>query len=296
MDILAHFVPKYIAISRGPLYNSPMQTEKKKTQSKKAPAKQDFRFVLQEQLAERCSRNPNYSLRSFAKMLDISPSALSSMLNGKRPVTHKMKERLGLKLGLEVSDLQKLKSRAHGNSKRTDTIAAESFQQITVDTFAIISEPYHYAILELAKTSDFQWSPRWLAKRLQITVSEINMALERLERVGLLGRDDDGEYFDTTNGFSTDIREGLSSQAQRRFQERSLEQSIKALQTVPVELRDNTSMTMAIDVKDLAKAKAHIKDFRRRFCHDMESVPETNEVYQLTISFIPLTNTLGDRK
>ena len=274
-----------------------MQGQKHTSHLETTKAKQDFRLFLQNELASRCSRNPNYSLRSFAKLLDVSPSALSALLSAKRPITHKMKERLGLKLGLSLPDLKKLKSKPHGNTKpNADSTDNESFQQITIDSFAVISEPYHYGLLELMKTEGFKWDPKWLAHRLKVTVSEINIAMERLERVGLLERDEKGKLYDPTTGFSTDIREGLSSHAQRRFQERSLEQAISAVQVVPVHLRDNTSMTMAMNAKDLPKAKRMIKEFRRQFCSQIESNPSLDEVYQLTISFVPLTNSPGGEK
>ncbi|MNJ96830.1 hypothetical protein D3C87_145630 [compost metagenome] len=276
--------------SRRPSCTTPAM-ETTKPRRKNINSKRDFRHLLQEELAARCARNPNYSLRSYAKFLEVSPSALSALLNGKRPLTDKMKERLGLKLGLSLKEMQNLRSKPHGNSKLTTSEGLEnSFQQITLDTFAIISEPYHYALLELFKTEDYTQDARWISQRLQITVSEVNFALERLERVGLLEKDDDGIYSDTTKGFSTDIRDGLTSQAQKRFQEKSLQQAIQAVQTVPVEHRDNTSMTMAIQTADLPKARQMIKDFRRRFCTHMESNPDLNEVYQLTIAFTPLTN------
>jgi uncharacterized protein (TIGR02147 family) len=179
---------------------------------------------------------------------------------------------------------------------KDESVPADLFRQITVDTFAIISQPFHYALLELIKTHDFRWDSKWIAQRLQKTVSEINIAIERLERVGLLDRDDKGELVDSTNGFSTDIREGLSSDAQRRFQERSLERSIAAVQNTPVNLRDNTSMTMAINVKDLPLAKQLIKDFRRKFCTKLEAQTRLDQVYQLTVSFVPLTNVSGVQK
>jgi uncharacterized protein (TIGR02147 family) len=218
-----------------------------------------------------------------------------------------MKERLGLKLGLAITDLEKFKSNAHGNRKLTDdrkpsgalkdnfaaATSEENFQQITIDIFSIISEPYHYALLELLKTTNFKWEPKWIAERLMITISEVNIAIERLERVGLLERNEHNELFDATGGFSTDIREGLSSQAQRRFQQRSLEQVISALQTVPLELRDNTSMTMAVNQNDLPKAKKYIKDFRRKFCQRLEENSKLNQVYQLTIAFVPLTSSVS---
>jgi plasmid maintenance system antidote protein VapI/DNA-binding transcriptional ArsR family regulator len=256
----------------------------------KKNSKREFRHILQDELTSRCAKNPNYSLRSFAKFLEISPSALSAIINGKRPLTDKMKERLGLRLGVKPQDLQKLYSRPHGNSKNINSEGlADTFQQITIDTFAIISEPYHYAILELLKTEDYVQDAPWIARRLQITPSEVNFALERLERVGLLEKDEDGIYFDTTKGFSTDLREGLTSQAHRRFQQRSLEKAIESVQTVNVEDRDNTSITMAIRHEDISKARQMIKNFRRRFCTEMESVPGLNEVYQLTVAFTPLT-------
>ncbi|WP_413290782.1 TIGR02147 family protein [Bdellovibrio sp. HCB337] len=262
------------------------------TKAKRSQTRRNFRNVLQDELTLRCSRNPNYSLRSFAKALQISPSALSAMLSGKRPITDKMKERLGLKLGLSLSELKRLHSQPHGNSKLKNTDGIEgSFQQITVDTFAIISEPYHYALLELMKTEGFEEEPRWIAQRLQITVSEVKFALERLERVGLIERDEKGVLTDATEGFSTDIRDGLTSQAQRRFQENSLRHAMTSVQTVPLEKRDNTSMTMAINSADLPKARKMLKTFRRRFCKDLESAPRLNEVYQLTMAFVPITNT-----
>lgn len=257
---------------------------------RKKNTKREFRHVLQDELTSRCAQNPNYSLRSFAKFLEISPSALSALINGKRPLTDKMKERLGLKLGHDPKDLQKLYSRPHGNSKNLGPEGlAHSFQQITLDTFAIISEPYHYAILELLKTDGYIQDMPWISRRLQITPSEANFAFERLERVGILEKDEDGQYIDTTKGFSTDLREGLTSQAHRRFQQRSLENAIHSVQTVAVEDRDNTSMTMAIRHADLPKARQMIKNFRRRFCTEMESRPNLDEVYQLTVAFTPLT-------
>jgi uncharacterized protein (TIGR02147 family) len=275
-----------------------MEAQKSNSSKSKSNKKRDFRFYLQDELAARCAKNPNYSLRSFAKMLSVSPSALSAMINGKRPITNKMKETLGLKLGLSFDEIQNLNSRPHGNSKTAavEYLNGMSFQQVTIDQFAIISEPHYYALLELMKTQDFKWDRKWIAQRLKKTISEINFSIERLERVGLLERNADGTYQDGTDGFSSDIRDGLSSQAQRQFQQRSLEQAIEAINQVPVDNRDNTSMTMAINSKDIAKAKKFLKEFRRKFCADLESNPILNEVYQLTISFIPLTERPGGQK
>lgn len=250
-----------------------------------------MRTLLQEELTKRCAQNPNYSLRSFAKALTISPAALSSILNNKRPITEKMKLRLGFKLGLTVEQLNKISAKTHGNSKgHHAAVASPEFQQVTIDVFNIISDPHHYALMELIKTHDFESNARWIAQRLKITQSEVNFALERLERVGLLHRDAKGSWQDSTDGFTSDLREGMTSEAQKKFLVRSLQNSIAAITTEDLSVRDNTSITMAINSSDLPKAKKMLKEFRRCFCKDLESSPKLDEVYQLTLSFIPVSN------
>ena len=267
-----------------------MQKEKVKSKADKASVR-DFRHLLQDELTQRCSRNPKYSLRSFAKFLTVSPAALSDILNGKRPITYKMKERIGLQLGLTLADLENYRAKPHGNTRLNQIKNAPdiTFRPVTIDVFSIISEPYHYALLELIKTKKFKWDAKWIARRLGLTVSEVKIAIERLERVGLLERDDSGEFYDATHGFRTDIREGLTSEAQRRSQIRALEIATAAIRTIPIERRDNTTMTIALNNSDLPKAKQMIKEFRRRFCIDLETNKNLDEVYQLAISFVPLT-------
>lgn len=269
-----------------------MQTTATKSKSQKVKASsRDFRLFLHEELALRCERNRRYSLRSFAQVLEVSPSALSAILNGKRPLTESMKDRLGLKLGLSLDALANFKARPHGNSKtRSANKPAPSFHQITLDHFAIISDPHHYTLLELIKTENFKWNIPWIARRLGKTVSEIHIAIERLERTGLLVADGAGGWSDQTPGFTSDIREGLTSHAQRMFQKKSLEAAIQSLESVPIELRDNTSMTMAIAREDLSKARKMIKDFRRKLSDELESRDTKDEVYQIAIALTPLTH------
>src|SRR5262249_20161371 len=150
--------------------------------------------------------NPRYSLRAFAKALGIGPSALSDMLNGKRTITRTMKERLGLAMGLPLDEIRKYQNAHEAHSKtqlQNERKNILDFQQLTLDTFAIISDWYHYAILELMKVHSFKGDTTWISKSLGITKSEANAAVERLMRVGLIKVSDQGRWVDTSNGFST---------------------------------------------------------------------------------------------
>lgn len=53
-----------------------------------------FRQVIKGRLAEICRRNSAYSMRSFAKKLDISVSTLSRVLAGKRSLPVKYFEKI----------------------------------------------------------------------------------------------------------------------------------------------------------------------------------------------------------
>ena len=242
----------------------------------------DFRLVLQQEFVNRCRKNPSYSLRAFARALGIEPSPLSAILRGKRPLTKKTQKKLGLALGLSLDELERFKN-------ATGT-AATDFQQLTLDNYALISDWYHYAILELTRVESFKPDVKYIARILNISQTEAHIAIERLQRLGLLEIDDEGKWLDTTpKGYATNINGDLTSPASRKLQRQVLEMSLDALENLPTEVRNHNSMTMAIDPTDLPAAKEMIKNFRRELCAFLERNEKPKSVYQLAISLYPLT-------
>jgi plasmid maintenance system antidote protein VapI len=53
-----------------------------------------LRTILAAEFARRRTRNPRYSLRAFARSVEVEHSTLSQLLRGTRPVTWKSIERL----------------------------------------------------------------------------------------------------------------------------------------------------------------------------------------------------------
>lgn len=62
--------------------------------------------VLKEELARRTSQNSRYSLRAFAKLLKVHPSALSRILSEKQPLS--LKTAVGVAKQLRLDQNQKL--------------------------------------------------------------------------------------------------------------------------------------------------------------------------------------------
>jgi uncharacterized protein (TIGR02147 family) len=147
----------------------------------------------------------------------------------------------------------------------------------------------------LMKTRAFRPDLKWLAKTLEVSVTEARAYVERLERVGLLEIRADGSWYDRSEGFSTHIlSESESTYAHRRSQAGILELAIEALSKTPMERRDQSSIMMATSPAKLREAKRRITKFRRELCEFLEDTSSNDAVYQLSISLFPLVASRGD--
>ena len=250
--------------------------------------KKDFRDHLKKEFIKRCQKNPKYSLRAFAKQLNISHATLSHVLRGKRPLTaHTI---LYLAQGLELKPREL--AQFHIPRERTShkTIEKLKFTPIEIDTFEVVSDWYHDAILELTKVKQFRGDPRWIAKVLGVSTKQVRTAVKRLQRLNLLKINSAGTWVDEST-FNTTIKSTFTTTALRKYQRQVLQKACRALEEIPFEKRDQSSVTFPIHLQDFPKAKKMIKDFRRKLCNSLkrEDVPP-EQVYQLSLSFYPLTN------
>jgi hypothetical protein len=240
----------------------------------------DFRVFLQRELVARCKFNPSYSLRAFAKQLALEPSYLSKVLARKKPVTPRLISRLAPRLGLSAPVVQQyLASQSQ----------AGDYVDLSLDQFEMISDWYHYAILELVQTKGFRSSPDWIARRLGIKMSEARAAVARLVRLGLLEVTPQGRLRNSKPG-NTTVGNPYSTVAFRHLQRQILSQAILAMDVTAIEERDQSSMTVAIDAGLVPEVKERIKKFRRQLAKLLQSSGSPmNEVYQLSVSFFPVS-------
>jgi uncharacterized protein (TIGR02147 family) len=249
------------------------------------PPIEDFRLYLQHELIRRCQANPQYSLRAFARFLDIEPSFLSKLISGKKKITRKTVEKLSGPLGLNPEEKIKFSKVFSQESE------VAQFKNLALDHFQVIADWYHYAILELVSTKGFKLDNHWIAKRLGISVNEANAAIERLIRLEFLEKNKKGQWVNKS-GHNTTVGNEFTAVAFRKLQKQVLMMGVDALENISFEKRDQSSMTMAVDSKLLPFVKEHIKTFRRQLAAEIRKKSKNkNSVYQLGISFYPLTKT-----
>jgi uncharacterized protein (TIGR02147 family) len=242
---------------------------------------------IQNVFLERCRSNEQYSLRAFARSLNVPVSSLSEIMNEKRPMTKRLRNKIGSALHMSDEQIQAFELKEKATSPQNSLEA--DYRQLALDSFYIISEWYHYGILQLMRTKGFKHDPKWMAQRLGIHPQDVEVALERLKRIGVI-QEKAGKLIDITKGKTSHIRSDFTNEQLKSFQIKAMEKSIVAVKEVPIQFRDNTSMTMAISKKAMPFAKEEIKKFRRKLTKKLEEYDTPDEVYQLIISLTPLTN------
>ena len=242
---------------------------------------EQIRIAIQREFIDRSRKNPAYSLRAFAKYLEIDQSFLSKLLKGQRAITLDLARNIGPKLGLKPKQVDDL--------FLNGAAALPGFLSLSEDEFELLSGWHHFAIIELSKTNEFESDPNQIAKRLGIHVEEVREAIERLERLGFIKVEEDEFKVLSPNTSWTNTQK--TSDARKRFQRTLIEKSLDAIDHVPFDLRENGSVTIAINKDRLPEFKEKLKEMRKELSNYFQTNGEKNldEVYQLTVSFFPIT-------
>ena len=242
--------------------------------------------LLMRKFQEAQLKNPRFSQRAFAQKLGVSSGALSEILKGKRALSSSQKKRMADTL--QLSPQEQLDFFDDDLPENLRPVRREYFQ-LSMDQFHLISESWHWAILNLLRTKGFRFDQDWIASRIGQPTKVVSEALDRLFRLGHLKRSGAKVQRAHPRIETTDDFFDLSIRKAHMEDTKLVE---KALLETPLDLRDNTSLTIVVNKKDLKRAKEMIRIFRDKFCEEIE-VPENQtgeEVYRLSVAFFPLTS------
>lgn len=246
-----------------------------------------FVHLLNEEFKQRIFVQPQYSLRSFARQLKVDASHLAKVLKGKRQVSERFVEWTGWSLGWSPEAIERAKNApdvSRSKSGRKLRLAAKKqFNPMSEDDFQMASRWVHFVILEFAQLNIVLPNPQELARRMGVTLSVVIEAIERLKRLGALVETATG--IKAVRNFTTTKMAGTSP-ALKRVQKEILSAAARALDEVPIEMRDQSGITMAIDSSKIPEAKERIKRFRRELMEFLQD-GRRDRVYQMSISLFP---------
>jgi len=252
-----------------------------------APPRRRFRDFLREEVARRCARNPRYSLRAFARALGVDHSTLSKLMRGRRALTARAIERLGAKLRLPDDAIAAFVA---AEREPAESWTAREVRQLTNEAATLLAEWHHFAILELTRLEGFRPDVRWIGRVLGIAPDEVNVAVQRLLRLGLLVMRERGRWEDAAGDTVTRIDDfpartiGALAERVRRLAD--------AARGAPIHY-SATTLAVAADRSQLAVER--LERFRREIVTFLEQEGEPrDQVVRLELALFPLSEL--DRK
>jgi len=242
--------------------------------------------LLTSELGRRKEKNSAYSLRAFARDLGFSPAYLSLILN----------EKIDIKINNFLSLIEKVVLCPQEQAAWKEQISQLKDRHFFNGFIPNYKGPLldhkitwkHYAIIEVFTIESFEPSYEWISKNLNFKTEEVKELISDLISIGAL--QEKNKQIVSTNISLTNITDEKLSSVNKKMQEDLLKESLNALETIPIEMRNHTSMTIGLKVSQLPKIKERIKEFRRELCCEInqESGNQADCVYQLQIALFPL--------
>lgn len=228
-------------------------------------------------LARTKKKNPHFSLRAFAQKCQISPGTLSDILLKKRNVSHKIALKILPYIGLTPSQQSSILELIH-DSLQNQRRAINSHQLQLIETW------HAFAILNLFELKSQPKSDIDISKRLGIPLLVVKKNIQNLITLGLLIIEKDKISSTGKHWKSTDEIPSASVYAAHLD---GLKIAKKALEKIPLEHRDFTSIIFPGNPKNLKAIKLTIRKFLEKVAK-IAGQGEPTSVYKINVQLFPL--------
>jgi transcriptional regulator with XRE-family HTH domain len=236
------------------------------------------RTVFHELLAQKKMKNPSFSLRALARQFGVSHTYLSLVIAGKKPPSQNLLLQLTEKTGIDPRALA---------TQGADSARPPGYEPIEVDQFRLMSEWYHLPLLDLIRTRGFKPEPEWIAKRLGISRREVEVAKNRLVRLGMLEINEAGSWRKTKRMLIVPTTRSHASV--RNFHQTMIRKAGETLEANDdFNGRSITGTTLSLNPRKIPAAKKMIAAFEEQLLRFLTQGTCT-EVFQLNIQLFQLT-------
>lgn len=244
--------------------------------------------LLKKELQTRQEKNVRYSLRSFAKLLDVDGSFLSKVMQGKKYPSEETFRQWGARLGLSESEIVDLWTRQK-QARKTQKSNISVFTPLAYEVFEKHYEWYYPILLEYLALSS---GPRQLevaSEQLAVPLSEIKIAVSNMLALGILEKSEPEQGPYRRARLSSTYSLNLTSDRLRGMQLIYLEKASKAIHEVPVTRRENTTVTLALDEEDILAVREILRNARQKVAKVViDKNKPRRSVYNVTMALYPV--------
>jgi uncharacterized protein (TIGR02147 family) len=252
--------------------------------------------ILTQDFKRRQTRNRAYSFRAHARFLNLPPSTLLSIMNGKSRGSPTVLKKISKKLQLSESEcLYLLKTSTLDRTKsarRRQSLLHEArrldtrFNLISNEDFQHLGFWHCFAVMELIKLKGSKLQPAWIAKKLNIPEYQIEASLKALVSQKIIEITPRRElkilkdFITLPSGERLDLARNFHGELIRKAQDALFNQSENQ--------RNISSLVLRFRSSDLPRVDEFIRNFRRSFSATFEEGEGHDSVYSLGIQFFRL--------
>ena len=249
--------------------------------------------VLKDEYRELNVRNSSYSLRAYAKRLQLAAPELNSFLHRKRKFSVKKSLKILKNTNLETKKKDKLIDFTKSYKPKFEVYSCSKiYNKISEENFSIIKDWYYYVILCTLEINTKGITKESLSSKIEISDEELSRALIELERLDLISKDGT-MYFHAGKNISIERPDNPHFLKQHHRQ--NIERALSAFDTCDNKTISISGTTFSIPEDKVSEAFSMIDDFRKYFAcyfadHDADSV------YRLNLQLFPMALKAKDKE
>lgn len=261
----------------------------------------DYRDLLKDALEDRKAANPAYSFRMMGEALGLHTSNVFRILSKETHLPARCQSRAVDYLGLTERSasyfllLVGYARERSGKARQEMLEKAMALRDVNrVDLgekeLAYFRDWWVAAVRGVLEMVHGKAHPAEIARKLQpqVTEAQVAAALELLLELGLVKKGVSGTLLvgDPHLGVS---RGPEKVQAVRHYQRQALSLATEALERFSPEVRDVTTLTMAVDAQVFAQVRDLLRECRLQIQKNSEAAKSPDRVMQLVMAYFPLT-------
>ena len=261
----------------------------------------DYRDLLKDALEDRKVTNPSYTYKMMADALGLHTSNIFRVVQKESHLPARCQSRAIEFLGLTDRNaayfLLLVGYARERSGKARQEILEKAMAMRDVSRVELGEKELAYfrdwwvaAVRGVLEMVDGRANPAEIARRLQpeVTETQVGAALDLLRELGLVKRGTSGKLI---------VREphlGVSRSkervhAVRGYQSQALALASESLERFPPEVRDVTTLTMAVDRTVFHHVREMLRECRQQIQKGSEEAKSPDRVMQLVMAYYPLT-------
>lgn len=264
----------------------------------------DYQQFLKEFYEEKKNENFFFSYRYMSGKLGLDPSFIVKILQGKRHLPEGAIPDVCKLCDFSSDEGEYFKTLYAFNREKDDQevkrlfrellkLSGMSAESLSQSQYGFYSKWYHSAVRSLIGIEGFNGDFVKLSSSCTppITVAEAKESFNLLKETGLIVQNDDDNWELSQKSITTG--EQWKALAVRIFQEETIDLAKRSLSKHPKEIRDISTMTVAVAESDLIEISELAREFRQSILQLRKSSDSANRVYQVNVQIFPLTKGEG---